>query len=229
MIKELGLKFRGKGCWPHFREYRTGYIPRNVDEILLEILQEDMESLLNMVQTIDREKLKIDFSGNRVYTRCWFDAENDYFNRPATLKRPKRGEYMRVEMLPNSDLTELRKKVPRGTVCMDWSFFPEAIVHEKEKVIPRLLIVLEPRTGEIIKKILIPPSTEPYKDILTQLDLLIQTRGKPTTIEICDKEIECYIADACKSIGIRLVMKPQIKQITLARRELLEAERIKIV
>lgn len=229
LIKELGLKFRGKGCWPHFREYRIGYVPRDVENVLLDILAADMDSLLSMVQTIDEQKLKVDFSGNRVYTRCWFDAEAAYLNRPATLKRSKRGEYLRVELLPNSDIAELRKKVPRGTLYMDWSFFPGVIEYEKEKVIPRLLIVIEPRSGELIKKVFIPPSPEPYKDILTQLELLIQERGKPSTIEICDKEMECYIADACKMIGIRLVVKPQIKQITLARRELLEVEKTLIL
>ena len=228
LIKELGLKFRGKGCWPHFREYRVGHVPRDVEHVLLDILAADMDSLLSMVQTIDEQNLKVDFSGNRVYTRCWFDAEVTYLNRPATLRRSKRGEYLRVELLPNNDIAELRKMIPRGTICMDWSFYPGVIEYEKKKVIPRLLLVMEPRTGELIKKVFIPPSSEPYKDILTQLEFLIRERGKPSTIEICDKEMECYIADTCKLIGIRLVVKPQIKQITLARRELLAAEKCKI-
>ena len=40
--------------------------------------------------------------------------------------------------------------------------------------------------------------------------------------DICDAEIESYIADFCKKVGIQLVVKKQIKGITQARRMYLE-------
>ncbi len=56
------------------------------------------------------------------------------------------------------------------------------------------------------------------KQVIDAIESVCDSYAKPAVIEICDREIESYITDFCKKVGIQLVTKKQIKAITQARK-----------
>ena len=78
---------------------------------------------------------------------------------------------------------------------------------------------------DLYRRIAAIRTQEDASDLVDELMELIEKRGKPAVIEICDKEIECYIRELCKEIKIRVEYKPQLKQLSKARKEMINMYR----
>ena len=91
-----------------------------------------------------------------------------------------------------------------------------------ENIIPRLLLAVDVKSGVILETEMLSPADDPCASLFEMISQISWSYAKPTIIEICDAEIESYIADFCKQVGIRLVVKKQLKGITQARRMYLE-------
>lgn len=81
---------------------------------------------------------------------------------------------------------------------------------------------LKHRTGVVLMHGLLAPSPAPQEDMLAFLDELVKISGKPSVIEISDREIESYISDICRQTGIRLVCKNSLKKLDAIRRDYLK-------
>lgn len=57
VIKELGLKYRGRMAWPMFRSYQAGFAPWLLDGREVRILTLALEQLLNVVPRYDAEEI----------------------------------------------------------------------------------------------------------------------------------------------------------------------------
>ncbi len=218
-IKELGLKFRGKGCWPHFQQYRIGYLPKTVPEEATDCLLEQIESLLKMLQDVNAQQMKVSFINDHVLLRSYQESAKDYSTYTASLLRHRRGVYRQIAMEDNDWLQDLTKEKPRGTVAIDWAYCTKIMENAEEGMIPCLAMAVNPRTGCLLEKMFFTPESPPYENMLVFMDYLFQHHGKPVSIEICDREIESYIRSICDRTGIRLIVKPRLRYMEILRRE----------
>lgn len=223
LLKALDLKCRGKGGWPHFEQYRVGYAPRAVCEEDLDMLLDDLGNLWMMVRAVFEERILTDFTNRKVLTRSYSPADDLYYTYMAPLKLPPKATYNLITMTENEWLALMRSLPSKGTIALDWSYLPTMVREGKEKIVPRLLLAVDTRTGCIIKAETLPPSSQPCDDLFDVLESIFTERGKPAAIEICDKEMECYLSDFCQKVRIRLEIRKQLKQTTVARRELFKS------
>jgi len=56
IIKELGLKFRGRNEWPMFRGYRPGYVPWFLEAEEARFLAEVLEQALDVIERLDEDR-----------------------------------------------------------------------------------------------------------------------------------------------------------------------------
>ena len=223
LLKELNIKCRGKGGWPYFEQYRIGYAPRAVCEEDLDRLLDDLGNLWMMVRAVFDEGMPTDFENRMVLTRCYSPKDDMFYTYMAPLKQKPRATYTTITMTENEWLSMMRGLPSKGAIALDWSYLPTVIYEGRERIVPRLLLAVDARTGCIIKSEMLPPSDAPYDDLFDVMESIIAVRGKPAAIEICDKELECYLTDFCKQAKIRLEIRKQLKQTTAARRELLKS------
>ncbi len=225
IIKDLGLKCRGKGAWPFFEKYQVGYAPREVPEDELDGLLDDLGNLWMMVHLIVEGRVTVDFAKHEAMVRGYNPGDDTFYSFSSKLNRPIKAEYNVVTMNDMEWLANLRNIPSKGTVSLDWSYLPTVIRDEGVDIIPRLLLIVENQSGCILRCTMLPPSELPHEDLLDELLQLIDTYGKPAVIQICDKEIECYIGDLCKQANIRVEVKSQLKQLSVARREMINMYR----
>lgn len=221
LLKELGIKCRGKGNWLHMEQYRVGYAPRNVPEDCLDTLENDLGNLWMMMRAVVEGKLKPDFTNNKILARMRA-SDGQWYNYVSPLRHRKEPEYTRITMVENEWLHRIRSMIPKGTVELDWSYYPNIVKDGKEEIVPRLVWAVDARTGIVLKHGLLAPSPAPQEDMLAFLDELIKISSKPSVIEISDREIESYISDICRQTGIRLVCKNGLKKLDAIRREYLK-------
>ncbi len=225
IIKEVGLKCRGKGAWPFFEKYRVGYAPQPVPEDELDTLLDDLGNLWMMVHLIAEGRVEVDFAMKEAMARCYNPNNDTFYSFATKLNKPLVAKYNTVTANDKEWVEKMRKLPSKGSISLDWSYIPTIIRDDGVDIVPRLLLLTENPSGCILRCIMLQPSERPYEDLLDELVRLIDLHGKPATIEICDKEIECYIADFCKQIKIRLEVKSQLKQLSKARKELMEMYR----
>ena len=189
---------------------------------MLDTLLDDMGNLLMMVHAVVENHLEDQLGHGRVLLR-FYDPERDLFCTHFADSMPlPRATLGTITMQDTPWLQKVRTMIPRGTVEIDWSYLPTTVKNGKDIIVPRLLLICNSHTGYILKCPLLPPSEDPFEDLMSVLRETIDEYGKPATIEICDDELEDDIADLCQKAKIRLVKKKRLRQTTLARKELLK-------
>ena len=199
-----------------------GYAPRAVCEEDLDRLLDDLGNLWMMLRVVFEEGIPTNFENRMVLTRCYSPKDDMFYTYMAPLKQKPRATYTTLTMTENEWLSLMRDMPSKGTIALDWSYLPMVIYEGRERIVPRLLLVVDARTGCIIKSEMLPPSDAPYDDLFDVIESVIAVRGKPAAIEICDKELESYLTDFCQKARIRLDIRKQLKQTTAVRRELLK-------
>lgn len=222
LIKALGLKFRGRGAWLHFQQYRLGYVPRQVQEQDLDHLLDDLGNLWMMVRAICEENLMTDFDNREAVVRFYSQKDEMYYTGSVPVNLPEKISYPEIIMQESADLQEMRTKQSRGSIALDWSYLPVSYWEDGENIIPRLLLAADIKSGAILETELLSPADDPCAILFDMISHISWTYAKPTVIEICDAEIESCIADFCKQAGIRLAVKKQLKVITQARKMYLD-------
>lgn len=218
LIKSLEFKFHGRGAWLHFQEYRVGYVPRQVQELDLDRLLDDLGNLWMMVRAICEEELKTNFDNREAVVRFYSEKDELYYTGSFPINLPKKISYPEIVMQESVNLQELRDKRCRGSIALDWSYLSASYREDGENIIPRLLLAVDVKSGVILDTQKLSPADDPCAALFDMISHISWNYAKPATIEICDAEIESIIADFCKKVGIRLVVKKQIKAISQARK-----------
>lgn len=222
LIKELGLKCRGRGNWPHFEKYRIGYAPQAIPDAELEELLDDLGNLWMMVKLAYENDWEIPADGKSALVRTYSKKDDMFYTTLFPIEKPKQISSKVITMDDNPWLRQVRKMPAKGTVSLDWSYLPTIMDDEGTDVVPRLLLAVEPKTGLVLKHRLMSPLEDTYGLLFQFITELIELRGKPATIEICDKELENCLADLCQRTGMRLSVRSYLPQLATARNELVK-------
>lgn len=222
LIKALDIKCRGRGAWPFFEEYRVGYAPRSVPDNLLDTLLDDLGNLWVMTRMVLSGTVQVDFPKGEIMLRYHSPADDLFYSKAHRLTLPSITKKLTVTMDDNEWLRRLRHKPSQGTIALDWSYLPTTMIAGKEKLVPRLLLAVDTKTGVILKSGMLPPAPSNLDLLFDFLNDLMIDLWKPAAIEVCDREIESYISDLCQRANIRLVYRKHLKYINAARKELLK-------
>ena len=116
-IKELGLKFYGKGSWPFFLSFKPRYAPWTPDSEEVRLMAETIVQVIEAVKALREERVKVDFEAGEFCFR-YFDKEQlNWMTAPARLPMVS----MEVEVLEVTDeilLRRVKKQPMNGTTLL---------------------------------------------------------------------------------------------------------------
>jgi hypothetical protein len=160
VIKELGLKFRGRKEWPMFRSYRPGFFPWFLEAEEARSLAEALDQLLEVAPRFkkDRSLLVPEDESYLVRvphqegpTRVWEDTVMEV--------PPPEPVSIQVEMAPGA--LESLESLPQSghEFEMDLFMFPAPIQGEKGErpVFPYMLLAVDAGTGMVVSTDLLEP------------------------------------------------------------------------
>lgn len=169
IIKDIGMKCRGKGAWPFFEKCQVGYAPREIPEEDLDTLLDDLGNLWMMVRMIVDGRVTVDFAKHEAMMRRYNPEDDTFYSYASKLNRPIKAEYDVVTVNNQEWLTNLRQIPAKGSISLDWSYLPTIIKDEGAVIIPRLLLIVENRTGCILRATMLTPSNQPYEELIDEL------------------------------------------------------------
>jgi uncharacterized protein DUF6930 len=156
LIKQLGLKFKGRNAWPMFRSYRPGYAPwfvtRDEAAMLIHALSQVLDVAPrvrddpNPIQPVGR----LEQGGHWVRAAYQEGAELVWQDQVWNIRRPKRES---LTVVVDSDLLELLKHTPRSDLALevDLLLTPWRIAQSGERPLAvYVLMVAEGDSGFIL-------------------------------------------------------------------------------
>jgi hypothetical protein len=193
VIKELGLKFRGRNAWPLFRSHLPGYVPwfltareARFMTILLQQsgniaarMKEDPETLHEKGEDL----VLVRVPGKGKDTEVW----SDYRLRPEPWEEPKPASGPVDEVR----LHRIRKRLKKGEYEweIDSFYYPGAIAEEGRPYYPCLAIIVDRPTDIIVGSWLKAP-WERYAGFQEQvMNQLENTTDLPRTIRVGREEV----------------------------------------
>ena len=165
IIKELGLKFRGRHAWPMFRSYRPGFAPWFLKTEEARFLTYALRQLIDvaprfredpsLLESLDDESYLVRVPRREDGTLVWEDRMMDV--------PPPEPSTILIEMHPRM-IEDLERLPPSGNRFeMDFFMFP-APVQEKKEVrpyFPYMLLTLDTQSGAILGHEMLKPDPSP--------------------------------------------------------------------
>lgn len=208
VIKELGLKFRGRNAWPQFRSHLPGYVPWYLTGEQVRFLTLVLEQAAEVAGRF-RQSPELLEGGNEahIFVRVPTKGEKQFIWKDAwVMPEPWRNPKITVPPLDEIRIRRITKNSKKGQG--DWEIdtfhFPGAVAEGERPYYPCLTIVVDRGTGLILGFWLNAP-WECYSDFQEQvLDLLEQGKTLPGTIMLCSKELFDLLKPIASSLKIGL-------------------------
>lgn len=223
-IKDLGLQFRGKGCWLHFERYETGYYPSLLTDKEVIFLTEMLENLFMMLRAIYERKLDPHFEDGHTLVR-WYEPKDElYYTHDFKMDISENIlDTPLITVEENAKLKEFRHMPASNfSVQVDWSYvgvvYPD---DDGRETIPRMLLGVAQESEFILINEMLSPKMNKYNVIFNLTAQMIQQTGKPREIIVCEKELENILSDFCKKSNIQLKLKKNLPELKRARESLL--------
>ncbi|MGN1415278.1 MAG: DUF6930 domain-containing protein [Oscillospiraceae bacterium] len=203
LIKELGLKFRGKGGWLFFEkiiERREPMFPDYDDAV---VLADALGNLYMMLKAVCEKGLKADFEHGQTIRR-FLGEDGTWYNKAIY---PDFSELsLEAEMQYSPALKRLRD-MPSGelSIELDERCIPMPVEAEDKTIyMPLIITAVNSKTGQPLsmKNVAYNESREEVLfDLITDLS---ESFGKIRQIKINSEFLKITIADFCKKTGIKL-------------------------
>ena len=221
LIKELELKFRGRGAWLHFNKYEIGYGPSQLDENEVNVLLEAFRNLYMMVRAVFEQRVYADFEKGEKIVRWYSEEDKLYYTHNIMLQVAKEVEYPVLTVLENAVLSETRDMPTQDySVEIDWVYLDVVVKDGDRNIVPLLFYVVDTSTGAVIYSNVLTPYDDIPNEIFDMFDEIIEKCGKPKQIFVSDRKLEACLFDLCEKTKIKFAVKSTLPNADKARKVL---------
>lgn len=224
VMKELGLKFRGRNAWPIFRSFVPGYLPWLIDADEARFLIQALEQTLEVAPRV-RENPDL---------LVMADAEA-YFGRVARIEAGQMvwkdeaivvhaPEHPSLELPMNQTLLEAVAARPqrRGFTLELDAIGLEMILGDDEgrPYLPTLLLGVDAKTGMVLLHELLSPAGGPWKMLgsipATLVAQMAAWDSRPATIHVAEAPLADLVGLLSDALGWKVHLKDELKMLDAA-------------
>ena len=213
VMKALGRKYQGKGNWPLFLSHRPRFTPWTPDEEEVSLIIETFVQLIEAVNALREERVKVDFEGGEFCFR-YFDLEQmNWMTAPARL--PYVEEKYVTFMPEDEELVKQLARMPKNglVLLLDTAYLHGAMTDKRfEKydrpVNPLLLLAVDQRNSRPLNVRLLSPEEEEGLAAARSLLLLVESVGRPEQILVRNPYIFMALGELCEALHIGLHQSP---------------------
>ena len=226
VIKELGLKFRGRNSWPLFRSYRPGYRPwyltKEEAKYLTLALQQAIEVSLRFKK--DKDLLTPPKENHYLVRVPKKEGESlrwrDKWLEPLPLEKVE----VVAEPIDEVHLQRIKKITSRqqGIWEVDFFYSPSAVKEEERPYFPYLFLWVDHHSGLILKPDVVKPSEYRLQFPRQFLDLIESVNFLPDEILVRKEEAFQLLEPITSRLSIKLKLVKRLKGIEQAQEAMFE-------
>ena len=217
VIKDLGLKFRGRNQWIYYRSFKPNYTPYILEQDEVIELTYVFKNLFMSLKAMIEKNLKIDFEeGNSLYRM--YDKEQDlWLNFEGPMQIPNR-QSMTIIIEDELLIENIKKqKYLKNAVEFDTVFINSVVEDKKYErpIMPKMIVIADSKTGIMLHYNIMLPEDDEIKQIFDLFIDFIMNRGKPKTIYVRDEYIHDLLSDLCKKINTKIIISEELPSIDM--------------
>ncbi len=161
IIKELGLKFRGRNNWPMFRSYQPGYYPWYLEKKEAKFLIHILDQCLNVLPRYKDDETLLDPITDETYLIRVAQKSENGFEWRDEFKEIMPPDEPPVEITIDGPIMEAFLDLEQAVRAVDADvfMFPGQIQEKKDKrpYFAYMLMIIEPETGMVFGTELLSP------------------------------------------------------------------------
>lgn len=218
LIKELGLRFRGKGGWLYFESFKERCKPQFLTDKETDELADALGNLHLMLKAALQGDLETDFDNGETVVR--FCGENGtWYNAKYSAKEVVDLSVISpLTLVGESESLKWLSELPTGNLVieLDERCIPIPICDRNTKVtyFPLLIIAADSKSGAVLQTKDLAYDEEREDALYEIISELSDKYGKIKQIKINDEFTKASLDDFCKKSGIKLnYQQKPLKQI----------------
>lgn len=224
VIRELGLKFRGKGQWPFFLSFKKRFAPYTPDADEAAKLIQVYKGLIAALTYFRENETPVDYENGEVLWYIYNEKEKLW--KPEIHGMPDEfGKEFPIAELEDEILKKKLQKRPRveGELQLDFIYLNGHLEEEgyDRPVNPLAFMAVEGTSGMVITVELLGPDEEEIEIVLNFLVQFIEQFGRVKTVIARNPWIFAALEDLCEYCGIELVSgdMPELEEAVESMRE----------
>lgn len=226
IVKDLGLKFRGKNQWIYFHSYKTGYAPWLLDSEEADVMISALQNFTMAFLCYAQGKLKVDFESGKILYRFYSGEKQQWFNCETDMPEipePVCKQVTVKDEIYTAKLWKAHKTARR--IEMELFYMPTPIQEKKGErpFYPQMCLIGDKGSGRIVGQHMLANGEKEENVILSLLDGYIAQFGRPQSIQIRDETVEGLIGDFCAKCDIKIEKNVSLKAIDSFAEELLNS------
>ncbi|OIO06738.1 MAG: hypothetical protein AUJ52_11740 [Elusimicrobia bacterium CG1_02_63_36] len=223
VIRDLGLKFRGRRGWPLFRSHLPGHLPWHLTEQEAVFLAFALRCAGDAVEGVRAGRIHLDAQPERVY--AYFPAAgNPGFTarwEPYPVHRPEPPAPL---SLPTDKLNALAAFEADAPWEVQAFFIPAPIMDRERPYFARYLLLAHAPSGYILNALAVSPEHPVHQTIAEAVVQAIEKNGrKPSELHVHEDPLVAALSPLGKALGLRVKAKRFLPAIQEAKDGLIEA------
>jgi hypothetical protein len=225
LIKQLGLKFRGRQAWPQFRSYRPGFAPWFLEAGEVRFLTHALTQAQDVALRF-RDNWTLLTRGSHYLVRVARKEKGELIWQDQSIAVPP-PEPASIQLRMDLDTLAALRQRPRGgfTLEMDLFMLPSALHDAGERpYYAYSLLTVDKRSGMILGQELLQPLPsllEMYSQIPLKVVYLLSKLGsRPKEIRVRSPLLYQLLTTLDKDLGFKLKSSNRLPRLDSAREEL---------
>lgn len=217
VIKDLGLKFRGRNQWIYYRSFKPNYTPYILEQDEVIELTYVFKNLFMSLKAMIEKNLKIDFEGGNSLYRMYDKEQDLWLNFEGPMQIPNR-QSMTIIIEDELLIENIKKqKYLKNAVEFDTVFINSVVEDKKYErpIMPKMIVIADSKTGIMLHYNIMLPEDDEIKQIFDLFIDFIMNRGKPKTIYVRDEYIHDLLSDLCKKINTKIIISEELPSIDM--------------
>ncbi|MBQ8564087.1 MAG: hypothetical protein IJ443_09415 [Firmicutes bacterium] len=210
IIKDLGLKFYGKGNWPFFLSFQPRFAPWTPDAAEVRLMAETMVQIIEAVKALREKRAEVNFEEGEFCYRYFDQEQLNWMTAPARL--PMVG--LEVESLEVTDEVLMRrlKNQPKNEMhlLVDFMYLNGELKDKdyERPLNPFVFLVVDDATEFIVHMDMIRPEQPETELALEFLLAYGEQMGRPQSITVRNPYVMAALEDTCEKLDIKLTEAP---------------------
>ncbi len=221
VMKELGLKFRGRNAWPIFRSFQPGYLPWLINPAEARFLIYALEQTLQVAPRVSENPNILEMADNETYFGrvARIEAGQPVWNDEAIVVRaPERSS---IELPMNEALLEAvaAKPIRRGFTLELDTIGLEMIVNDDEgrPFMPTMLLGVDAKSGMVLLHEFLNPAGGPWEMLGSIPAKLVEQmaawKSLPATIHVREEPLADLVGLLSEALGWKVRLKDELKML----------------
>jgi hypothetical protein len=221
IIKELGLKFRGRNEWPLFRKHSPGYAPWYINQAESIFMKHALEQARYVATEYRAGKLELNkYKYDKIYVRIPKQTNNGIVWRSNWLE-PEPIADDEHKVLPMFDEIRLTKAKKRAKyipeVSIEFGYFYSPISFQDNKKMrpyfPINVVVADCHTGTVLMHQLFPPNEIDLNLVGVFFDWIEKSEIIPGRIIVSQEETYRFLQPVTANLDIELILSEELENV----------------